>query len=178
MSSVNDKKIGWRHKIIHEMVQYGINFIYLFLFFGMFTLYRRITLAEYQISYLHYGIALIEALVLAKVIMLGDVMGLGRRLDDRPLILITVYKTVVFAVWAGVFGILEHLLEGLVNGKGLTGGIEEFWSNSYELLARCLMVFFAFVPFFAFKELGRVLGENKIFDLYFRKGTMTESDPS
>jgi hypothetical protein len=32
-----------------------------------------------------------------------------------------------------------------------------------------LIVFVAFIPFFAFKELGRVLGEDKIWTLFFRK---------
>lgn len=178
MSGANDKKVGWKQKIIHEIIQYSINFIYLFFFFGMFTLYRRITLSEYQISYLHYGIALVEALVLAKVIMLGDVLHIGQRFYEKPLIWITLYKTVVFSLWTALFGLFEHVLDGLVHGEGLTGGINRLLSSGDELLARALMVFFAFIPFFAFKELGRLLGENKIFDLYFRRGSMAESDSS
>lgn len=38
-----------------------------------------------------------------------------------------------------------------------------------ELLANSLVVFVALVPFFAVKELGRVLGEQKISDLFFRR---------
>jgi hypothetical protein len=42
------------------------HFIYLAIFFGVFTWYRRFVLAEYRITYLHYGTAIIEALILAK----------------------------------------------------------------------------------------------------------------
>jgi len=38
----------------------------------------------------------LEALVLAKVILIGDVLRLGRRFEDKPLIVPTLYKTVVF----------------------------------------------------------------------------------
>jgi hypothetical protein len=31
------------------------------------------------------------------------------------------------------------------------------------------VIFVAFVPFFAFRELGRVLGEGKIWALFFRR---------
>jgi len=44
----------------------------------------------------NYGFAVIEALVLAKVIMIGEVARLGRGLERKPLIYPTLYKTVVF----------------------------------------------------------------------------------
>jgi hypothetical protein len=48
------------------------------------TWYRRLTLAEYRISYAHYGISLIAALVLAKIVMIGNIFGPGRKREDRP----------------------------------------------------------------------------------------------
>jgi hypothetical protein len=39
----------------------------------------------------------------------------------------------------------------------------------HEVLAGSMVVFVAFIPFFAFRELGRVLGEGKIRTLFFRK---------
>jgi len=67
------------------MVEYYINFVYLACYFGLFAWYRRLILAEYQISYLNCGVSLVEALVLAKVIMLRDALRLGRGLVDTPL---------------------------------------------------------------------------------------------
>jgi hypothetical protein len=171
-----EKKLGWKQKIRRELIEYWINVVYLFLFFGMFTTYRRLLLARYQITYTHYGLALFEALILAKVIMIGDVLGLGRRLQDKPLALTTLFKTVVFTVWTAVFTVLEHVAEALWQGEGVTGGIHDFASNLDKVLARGLIVFFAFIPFFACKELGRVLGEKKITGLFFRRRTTTERD--
>ncbi len=179
MTNANKKKAGWKQKIIHETIEYWINFIYLAVFFGMFTWYRRLILAEYQISYLHYGVGLIEAAVLAKVILLGDVLRLGRRLEEKPLIFPTLYKAVVFSIWVAVFGVLEHTISGFWHGKGLAGGFDELMSKGGdELLARCLVTFFAFIPFFAFKQLGRVLGEGKIRGLFFRRRAARESNLS
>ena len=177
MIESNEKKLGLKKKIAGELIEYWINVFYLFLFFGVFTTYRRLVLAEYNITYMHYGLAMFEALILAKVIMLGDVLRLARRLQDKPLILSTLYKTIAFTVWTGVFTVLEHVMDGLWHGEGMVGGIHEFTSNGYQVLARGLVVFFAFIPFFAFKELGRVLGEGKIAGLFFRRRTAAESDP-
>jgi len=41
------------------------------------------------------------------------------------------------------------------------------------VLANSLVVVVAFIPFFAVKELGRVLGEKTIRDLFFRKRSGT-----
>ncbi|MDB6122666.1 MAG: conserved rane protein of unknown function [Pedosphaera sp.] len=176
MNEANIKKAGLKQKFVRELMEYWITFLYLAFFFGAFAWYRRLVLAEYQISYLHYGVAVVEALVLAKVILVGDALHLGRRLEERPLIIPTLYKTVVFCVFVGLFGVLEHTIGGLVYGKGLAGGFDELRSEGiYELLAQCLVTFFAFMPFFAFKELGRVLGEGRIRKLFFRNRAATES---
>ena len=39
----------------------------------------------------------------------------------------------------------------------------------YEILANGLVVISAFVPFFAIKELGRLLGREKLRALFFRR---------
>ena len=107
-------------------------------------------------------------MVLAKVILIGNALGLSRGLENKPLILPTLYKSVVFSLFVGVFAVLEHLVGGLLHGKGLAGGFQELRSTGQdELLARCLVTFFAFIPFFAFQELGQVLGEGKLGGLFF-----------
>jgi len=167
--------VGWKHKAYHELTEYWINVVYLTLFFGVFTWYRRFILAEYEIVYLHYGIAVIEALVLAKVIMIGDIVRLGRELDDKPLILPTLYKAAVFSMFVGLFKVLEHTIRGLLQGESLAGGMHDILSKDRnELLAYALIIFFTFIPFFAFKELGRVLGEGRIRHLFFRRRAPTE----
>jgi hypothetical protein len=179
MNEANKKKADLKQKFVRELINYWITFLYLAFFFGAFAWYRRLILAEYGISYLHYGTALVEALILAKVILIGDALHLGRKLEEKPLIIPTLYKTVVFCVFVGIFGVLEHTIEGLIHGKGLAAGFKEVLSEGqYQLLARCLVTFFAFIPFFAFKELGRVLGEGKIHKLFFRKRAATESEIS
>jgi len=68
------------------MAAYWINVGYLALVFAAFTQYRRFVLAAHDITYTNYWVAVIEALILAKVVMIGDALRLGRSLDQRPLI--------------------------------------------------------------------------------------------
>jgi hypothetical protein len=170
MNSLDKKKRSLKEKIFHEMAQYWIIVIYLALVFAAFTQYRRFVLAAHGITYTNYGVALIEALVLAKVIMIGDVIRLGRRLEHKPLIYSTLLKTSVFSLFVGAFNIIEHMIKSLWKGAGLTRGFFELLGKGHhELLAGCLVILVAFIPFFAFRELARVLGQGKIWALFFRR---------
>ena len=161
---------GWRGKIAEEIVDYILNFVYLAFFLVAFGWYRRLILAEYAIPYLNYGVPLIEAAVLAKVIMVGDLMRLGRGLKETPLLVPTLYRTVVFSALVGVFSVLEQTVRALLHGKGVTDGLAEMASKGrYELLAQCVVIFGAFVPFFAFKELEAVLGRDELRNLFWRR---------
>lgn len=75
-----------KDKVRHELIEYGVNVVYLALVFEAFTQYRRLVLAAYDIIDTNYWFAAIQALVLGKVIMIGRVFRLGRGLEDKPLI--------------------------------------------------------------------------------------------
>ena len=96
MNNPDKKKENIKKKIYNEIVEYWINVAYLTLVFAAFTQYRRLILAAHDITYTNYLVAVIEALILAKVVMVGDVIRLGRRLEQKPLIYPTLLKTVVF----------------------------------------------------------------------------------
>ena len=162
------KPRGWKKILAHEMFEYFFNFAFLAFFLIAFAWYRRLTLAEYHIRYLGYWVPLIEAAILAKVIMIGDALRVGRGLRSKPLIVTTIYRTVVFSIFVGMFTVLEHILDALIHHKSVSEGIEEIMSKGwYELVARCVLMVAAFLPFFGFKEIGRVIGENKLYALFF-----------
>jgi hypothetical protein len=168
MGSPDQKKRTWKAKVSHELIEYGINVIYLALVFAVFTWHRRFVLAAYDITYTNYWVAVIEALILGKVVMIGGLFRLGRGLERKPLIYPTLYKTVVFSVFVGVFTVIEHAIKGLWHGQGFMEGAADFFGKGFhELLAGSLVILVAFIPFFAVKELGRVLGEDKIRALFF-----------
>ena len=178
MTKPNEKKRGWKEKVFLEMVAYWINVAYLTILFAVFTSYRRLILANYDISYSNWGISLIKALVLAKVIMVGSLFRFDRLLDNKPLIFPTLLKSFIFTLWVAVFASVESAIRGFLHGKGLTGALDHLLSEGVdEFYSKCLVVFVAFIPFFAFKELSRVFGKGIIWGLFFRKGPAAEANP-
>jgi hypothetical protein len=141
----------------------------------VFTSYRRLILAHYDITYSNWGISFIKAMVLAKVVMVGGLFHFGRALEKKPLILATLFNSFLFTIWVALFAAIESALRGLSHGLGFAGALDHLLSEgAHEFYAKCLVVFVAFIPFFAFKELGRVLGKGKIWEWFFRKGPVEE----
>jgi hypothetical protein len=160
---------GLKQKIVHELVEYWIIFAYLAVFFSVFANYERLILKDYSIHYAHYGIALVKALILAKFIMLIVALKFGRRLEQKPLIYSTLYKAAVFTVNVLIFDLIEEAVRGLWKGKGFPGIQMQFASmDKYAALANCMVIFFAFIPYFAFRELGRIIGKEKMVRMFFR----------
>jgi hypothetical protein len=157
-------------KVRDELIEYAFNVAYLTLVFAAFTQYRRFLLAEYSIVYTNYWVGLFAALVLGKVIMIGSVFRLGRWLEDKPLIVPTIWKAVLFCLFIFVFRVVEYAIEVLLHGDGLAAALAEFVGQKgmEEVLANSLVVLVALVPFFAVKELGRVLGREQVAGLFFR----------
>ena len=141
--------------------------LYFTLFLGAFNTYRRLILRESGLSYLHYGITVVEALILAKIILIGDAMNLGRRQDRRPLVVSTVWKSILFAALAYLFTILERVIEGLIHRLDWAEILRKIIEpGPYEFLANMIMMMAAFVPFFALWGLRRVLGPSKFSEIW------------
>jgi hypothetical protein len=166
----HEARASLKERAVEEFKLFWIIALYLWVFLGSFTVYRRLIIAETGTAYLHYGIAVIEALVIAKVILMGGMFSFTRRFDSKPLIVPVLYKSILFAILVLLFGVVEHLVEGWFHKQGLVGGLREIASlGDYELGARVLMLFVAFVPFFAFGEIGRALGPQKLAAMFFGK---------
>ena len=104
-----------KEKAKEEFKVFWVIAIYLALMFSAFFTYRRLTLHESGITYLHYGAGVIEALILAKVILIGRALGLGRRFEEKPLIVSVLFKAVIFGAFVGVFSVIEHVIDGLAH---------------------------------------------------------------
>jgi hypothetical protein len=170
MKQPSKKELGIKQKIKKETQLFFLYTLFLTLCLCAFTTYRRLVLGEYAISYTHYGFSVIEALILAKVILIGQSLGIGKRFEDKPLIIPTLYKTFIFSFFVLIFSVLEHFIIGFIHGKDIAKIYQEFVTTGLrEILARILIMFFAFVFFFAFLETAEVLGEKKLFNLFFKQ---------
>jgi hypothetical protein len=161
-----------RQKLGRELKEVLLVFLFLALFFSAFTTYRMLLLNQFDLWYYHYGSALISALVLSKVIWLGERAHIGRRHEGEALIVSALYKALMFGILAAAFHILEEWIKVLVFRKAPFHPFDS--GNINESLARALVMFCAFIPFFSFRETSRVLGEGKLYELFFHGRSIIE----
>jgi hypothetical protein len=168
MSSESPKATSLKQKAIHEFEQFvGIS-LYLAFFFCAIATYGMLLLHRFQDSWLNYSFALINALVIAKVILIGEYAHLGKKYEARTLLLSSFYKAFLFGLLVFGFHIVEEAIKRLLHGQHMAGVFSDMHID--DLLGRSLVVFCTFIPFFAFRELRRVLGEDKFNALFFRAG--------
>src|ERR1700732_3006539 len=97
-------------------------FIYFWVLLSLFSLHKALVLNEESLIY-HQGFALINALALAKVVLVAEYFHVGDNLKNRPLIYPIMFKSAVFAVILLCFHIIEETLLGVLHGKKLSQSI-------------------------------------------------------
>lgn len=125
-------------------------------------------LNDFRAMYFPYGTALIDAFVIAKVILIGEFAHLGKKHETRPLLDSAIYKAFLFGLLVFGFHSVEETLKVLLRGKNMANALHQVRMD--DLLARSVVVFVTFVPLFAFRELRRVLGTDKFRALFFHAG--------
>ena len=159
-----------KEKAAEELRIYWVVFAFLALMFGAFTIYRRLILSEVGISYAHYGAGLIKAAVIAKVILIGQALKLGRRFERHALIVVVLVKSALYGLLVAIFTVLERVIEGLARHESWPSIAHRLLSTgSTEILAQTLVMIVAFLPFFALWETGRVLGEGSLAELFLHR---------
>lgn len=144
-------------------------FAYLAFFLCALAAYSALLLEQFNVSYFMFGAALFNALVLSKVIMIGEYLQLGKSMHGRPVIVAAIVKAVLFALLMAVFHIVEEVIKNMIHGRSAAEAVRELLSQGLaEVLVRNLVFFGALVPFFLCREVGRIAGEHKFYNLMTR----------
>jgi len=163
-----DKK-ALEQKAIHELKEYISVTLYLCIFFWMFIVYKSIIQGSQEIDFVAHGVAIINALVLGKFMLIAKAFHPGACADNAPLIYPTLLKSAIFAIALIICKILEDAAVGYFHGKSFPQSVADLGGGSWKaILAFTMMLFIVLIPLTAFGELGRVVGEGKLVELFLR----------
>lgn len=109
-----------KQRAYHELKEFLVIAFYLWVVFGLFLLYKSVILGEEHISYLAHGVALINALVLGKFVLIARAFHLGDQANDAPLVYPTLVKSALFSVVLACCKILEDAAVGLYHGRSFS----------------------------------------------------------
>ena len=165
-----------KQKAYHELIEFVVLFLYLAFFFCALSTYRMLLLRDLHIRSLTYAFALINALVVAKVIMIGEYAKVGRRYESKPLFLSAVYKAFLFTLLVFGFHIVEELIKERLHGGNIAESYHQI--RTEDLLGRSLVIFCVFITLFGFREFRRHLGEEEFQSMLFGSAKTGKSDLS
>jgi hypothetical protein len=162
-------KHNLKEKASIEFRRFLVIFLYLWVVFGLLSIHKSLVLSQHHLDTEEHAFAIINAFVFAKVLLVGEHFHLGTRFEHRPLIYPILHKCLVFTVVLIGFHIVESIAVGLWHGETLVNSLPPLlgW-NPRGLLAAGVMCFVLLLPFFGFREIGRVLGHKPLWALLFR----------
>lgn len=170
---------SWKQRMAHEVRRFLGLFLYLWAMFGLLLLHESVVLARYNIPFTRWGFALVTAFVLAKVMLVMEDLNRPRGFSGRPLIYSIVYKAVAFACVFIIFYVVEETVGGMIKGKTVLESIPSLGGGTPQgILATIVIVSLTLVPYSAFRELGRALGERELHALLFTSPRAADSHPA
>lgn len=158
---------GVRYKAIEEGKRLFWIFLYLWALLGLFSLHKSLVSND-QHLFSNEGFAFINAWLLAKVMFIGEIFHVADNLRQRPLIYPVMLRSAVFAMLLVSFHLLEEVFLGLWTAKTVTESISDIGGGTLKgIIVVGFIMFVVLIPFFAANELGRVVGTDKLYELFF-----------
>jgi len=146
--------------------------------FLVFFVHEWIVLAGHGFSFRFYGLAAVNALVLGKIMLIAENMRFAERFQNRPLIVPVAYKSVAFAVLLMAAYVLEEIALGLFHGETAAESFPQFGGGGLvAMVCVTALMTVALVPFFAFREIARVVGETEFRTLMLGARRDAEDSP-
>lgn len=162
-----------KQKALEEARRMLVITAYLWVLFSVFEVHRVAVLRGQHLptSY-RIGFSLINALILAKVILVADALHAGKRKAGTTMFAAVMFKSGILAMILVCFNVVEDVMVGLFHGKTLAESVPEVAGGGLEgQLLVGLMIFVVLIPFCAFEELRRAIGQDAFNDLLFRRKT-------
>ncbi len=143
--------------------------VFFFVAFQLIAFTRALMLEQYGIKVSTFVTASIGALIVAKVVLLVDLLPFVNRFPEKPLIYNVVWKTAIYLVAALLVRYVEHLipflrehLDFVVASRRVFDevGWPHFWAVQTWLSVLLLV-------YCALRELIRVLGSDRAREMFF-----------
>ena len=157
-----------KQAIYHEVTSFLAIFVYLVLLLGLLVLHEAVVSAKNGIEYHFYGLAIINALILGKIILIADDLHFAEWFIERAPIYSILVKSLAFTILLLIFDIVEEEVVDMIKGKTFGDSFPHVGDGSPRAYFYMVIIFFiGLIPFFSYKEIGRVFGERELRSLFF-----------
>ena len=152
----------------HEFLELLPPTIFFLIAFTLLMATQRLIQREYGLPLAGFGMAVIGALMVGKVVLIADHLPFVNKFPDKPLLYNVVWKTFIYIIAAILVRYAEHLIP-------LLGEHESFMAANRYLLEHVvwphilmiqMWLSVLFFIFCAMRELVRVIGREKVIQMF------------
>jgi hypothetical protein len=128
-------------KVVKEIKSIAGVTLYFFLWLGVLMILKKLMLKEYNIEFSGISIAIISALIMAKVVLLMELIKSGPWLKRQPAIVDVVVRTVLYTMGVLFVQLLEKAFESRHEAGGFGNAIAQVFHHRdiYKVLAGTLV---------------------------------------
>lgn len=143
--------------------------VYFFVAFNILILNDRLILWEHGIRFTDFMRPAIASLVVAKILVLVNLLPFINAFPNKPLIWNTMWKTLIYWIFSIGLQIMESILELAFKYKSLSAAFQGTMSEipSPRFLVVQMWLFVLLLMFVALQEFVRALGPGKVREMFF-----------
>jgi len=169
----------WK-KIIEEIKVILRTTVYFAVVFLILMVMKKLNLEDYHIEFTGLSQVLIGSLVMAKVIILMDLISLGKWVQQQPAIVDVIIRTILYSAGVAIVVLLEKAFEHRHDVKGFSNAIMFVVHNRdfYHVWATTIGAWAAILVYNSFTVVKRKLGEKGLKKLFFGAPLVVPEKPS
>lgn len=156
-------------KLLHEIKSIARISSYFAIVFLLMMVMKKLYLEDYDIAFTGISQALIGALILAKVIILVDLISFGEWLKRLPTVYDVVFRTIIYTMGVVLVIVLEKAFEKRHEAGGFIEAIPYVFSHRdiYHVWAQTIGVSLSLLAYNAFSIFQMSLGDKGVSRLFF-----------
>ena len=160
--------MSFAHKVKHEIAAVLSLTLYFGCWLGALVLLKYLVLEEYQIAFSGFSVALVGALVLAKVVLVLEHVSLGVWVRAQPAWVDVVLRTALYAFGVFVVLLLEKAFEGRHEYVGFTESLVAVFqqTNAVHVCLNTLCLSAALLSYNLLSVVRKRLGKGTLLRMF------------
>jgi len=160
---------SFKQKLLHEIKAVAFATVYFAIWLGILMFLKTMILTEYKVEFTGIWMALIGALILAKVVLVIDLIPLSGWTRKHPAVYFLFFRTLFNIVAVFILLLLEKAFETRREYGGFGSALSQVFQHRdvYHVWANVTVVSIAVFWFNVIFVLRRYLGEQKFRQLFF-----------
>ena len=161
-------------RLTQELKRFLILFVYLWVLLGLFVLNQDLIERAAGNVFVFQGFAILNALILAKVMLAAEYVDVARWLQRLPVAATIAFEAVLCTALFMTVHVIERVLVGLFHGSTLAAGIPSFGGGGLAgTVIVGAIIFVSLLPLFTFKHVARAIGPDRLRAILFQRRNPT-----